>query len=259
MNKVKKILTSKVFIITLLFTAAAFLGLIGYKWLISRGTISSIAYNGFENKDNYRVYIKEYDRYVPFLVIDNEYAPGSTLLLREEILSEERRMNDYSSYYKDSEIDRFLNGEYYNTLKEIHHFIKNTPIEIYSKEAIGFSGDETEYINRHIFLLSRKELGSKYENEGKKLDYFNKAGNWISYYNGETTSWVRQGEATSWLLRTPVGAYFSAVFSATYEGTLCIGNAFSLYGIRPAFCVDSSAKIKKKEGIVNGKKVYVLE
>ena len=245
--------------ILLVLVAAAFLGLNGYKWLVNKDKISFIAYNKFKNKDDYRVYVKEDGKYVPFLVIAYEYVPGSTLLLRESILDEFRRMNDYSSYYKDSEIDRFLNGEYYNTLKEIHHFIKNTPIEIYSKEAIGFSGDETEYINRHIFLLSRKELGSEYENEGKKLDYFNKTENWISYYNGETTSWVHQGEATSWLLRTPVGAYFSAVFSATYEGTLCIGNAFSLYGIRPAFCVDSLAKIKKKEGIVNGEKVYVLE
>ena len=165
----------------------------------------------------------------------------------------------YNSYYKDSEIDRFLNGEYYSTLKEIHHLIKNTPIEIYSKDSIGFSGDETEYINRHIYLLSMKELGYEYENEGKKLDYFNKVENWISYYNGEATSWGRQGEATSWLLRTPVGAYFSAVFSVAYDGAPSIGNAFSLYGVRPAFCVDSSAKIKKKEGIIDGEKVYVLE
>ena len=259
MNKVRKILTSKAFIITLLFTVAAFLGLNGYKWFVNKDKISFIAYNKFKEEDDYRVYVKEDGKYVPFLVIANEYVPGSTLLLRESVLSELRRVNEYNSYYKDSEIDRFLNGEYYSTLKEIHHLIKNTPIEIYSKDSIGFSGDETEYINRHIFLLSMKELGYEYENEGKKLDYFNKTENRISYYNGETTSWVRQGEATSWLLRTPVGAYFSAVFSATYEGTLCIGNAFSLYGIRPVFCVDSSAKIKKKEGIIDGKKVYVLE
>ena len=261
MKKIIKTLKKEIFLmqILLVLVAAAFLGLIGYKWFMGKDTISSIVYNNFKGKDDYRVYVKEDGKYVPFLVIANEYVPGSTLLLRESILSELRRVNEYNSYYKDSEIDRFLNGEYYNKLKGIHHLIKNTPIEIYSEEAIGFSGDETEYINRHIFLLSRKELGSKYENEGKKLDYFNKAENWISYYNGETTSWVRQGEATSWLLRTPVGAYFSAVFSATYDGAVSIGNAFSLYGIRPALCVDSSTKIIEKEGIVYGKKVYVLE
>ena len=261
MKKVIKTQKKEIFLmqILLVLVAAAFLGLIGYKWFMGKDTISSVAYNKFKGKDDYRVYIKEDGKYVPFLVIANEYVPGSTLLLRESILSELRRVNEYNSYYKDSEIDRFLNGEYYSALKEIQHLIKNTSIEIYSKEAIGFSGNETEYINRHIFLLSRKELGSDFENEGKKLDYFNKTENRISYYNGEATSWVHQGEATSWLLRTPVGSYFSAVFSATYDGAVSIGNAFSLYGIRPAFCVDSSAKITKNEGIINGKKVYVLE
>ena len=250
MNKVRKILTSKAFIITLLFTVAAFLGLNGYKWFVNKDKISFIAYNKFKERDDYRVYVKEDGKYVPFLVIANEYVPGSTLLLRESILDEFRRMNDYSSYYKDSEIDRFLNSEYYNTLKEIHRLIKNTPIEIYSKEAIGFSGDETEYINRHIFLLSRKELCSDFENEGKELDYFNEVKNRISYYNGKPMSW---------LLRTPVGSYFSDVFGVIDNGGVSIGNSFNEYGIRPAFCVDSLAKIKKKEGIVYGKKVYVLE
>ena len=236
--------------ILLVLVAAAFLGLIGYKWFMGKDTISSIVYNNFKGKDDYRVYVKEDGKYVPFLVIANEYVPGSTLLLRESILSELRRVNEYNSYYKDSEIDRFLNGEYYNKLKEIHHLIKNTPIEIYSKEAIGFSGDETEYINRHIFLLSRKELCSDFENEGKELDYFNEVKNRISYYNGKPMSW---------LLRTPVGSYFSAVFGVIDNGGVSIGNSFNEYGIRPAFCVDSSAKIKKKEGIVYGEKVYVLE
>ena len=259
MNKARRVLTSKALIITILLIVGVFLGLVGYKWFVNKDKISFIAYNKFKEEDDYRVYVKEDGKYVPFLVIANEYVPGSTLLLRKSVLSELRRVNEYNSYYKDSEIDRFLNGEYYNSLKEIHHLIKNTPIEIYSEEAIGFSGDETEYINRHIFLLSMKELGYEYENEGKKLDYFNKVENWISYYNGEATSWGRQGEATSWLLRTPVGAYFSAVFSVAYDGAPSIGNAFSLYGSRPAFCVDSSAKIKKKEGIIDGKEVYFLE
>ena len=206
MNKARKVLTSKALIITILLIVGVFLGLVGYKWFVNKDKISFIAYNKFKEEDDYRVYVKEDGKYVPFLVIANEYVPGSTLLLRESILSELRRVNEYNSYYKDSEIDRFLNGEYYSTLKEIHHLIKNTPIEIYSKDSIGFSGDETEYINRHIFLLSMKELGYEYENEGKKLDYFNKVENWISYYNGEATSWGRKGEATSWLLRTPVGA-----------------------------------------------------
>ena len=250
MNKVKKILTSKAFIITLLFTVAAFLGLIAYKGFGVKDTISSIAYNSFKNKDDYRVYIKEYDRYVPFLVIDNEYAPGSTLLLREEILSEERRMNDYSSYYKDSEIDIFLNGLYYDELKAIHHLIKNTSVEIIKDEAIGSTGEGTENINRNIFLLSEKELAYSFGIEGKKLRCFCNPENRLCYLNGEPVGW---------LLRTPSVWYRSVVYGITYDGMLASDNSFSGYGIRPAFCVDSLTKIKKKEGIIDGKEVYVLE
>ena len=252
MKKIIKMQKKEIFLmqILLVLVATVFLGLIGYKWFIGKDTISSIAYNKFKEKDDYRVYVKEDGKYVPFLVIANEYVPGSTLLLRETILDEFRRMNDYSSYYKDSEIDRFLNGEYYNSLKEIHYVIKNTFVEITKEEAVGFSYDETEYIDRYVFLLSRKELDYDFENEGKKLDYFYITKNRISHY---------YGMPMSWLLRTPAIGYFSAVLAVTDDGGVSIGNSFSLYGIRPAFCVDSSAKIKKKEGIVNGKKVYVLE
>ena len=67
-----------------------------YRLLIKQGTISSIAYSSLKSKDDYRVYIKEDGKYVPFLVIDNGYDKGSTLLLREEILAETKRMNEYS-------------------------------------------------------------------------------------------------------------------------------------------------------------------
>ena len=174
MKKLIKILTSKALIIILLLIVGVFLGLVGYKWFVNKDKISFIAYNKFKNKDDYRVYVKEDGKYVPFLVIANEYVPGSTLLLRESVLDEFRRMNDYSSYYKNSEIDRFLNSEYYNSLKEIHYAIKSTSVEITKEEAVGFSYDETEYINRYVFLLSRKELDYDFENEEKNLIIFTK-------------------------------------------------------------------------------------
>ena len=252
MKKIIKTLKKEIFLmqILLVLVAAAFLGLIGYKWVMGKDTISSIVYNNFKGKDDYRVYVKEDGKYVPFLVIANEYVPGSTLLLRESILDEFRRMNDYSSYYKDSEIDIFLNGFYYDELKAIHHLIKNTSVEIIKDEAIGSTGEGTENINRNVFLLSEKELAYSFGMEGKKLRYFCNPENRLCYLNGESVGW---------LLRTPSVWYSSVVSWLSYDGKLNTGNSFSEYGIRPAFCVDSLAKIKKKEGIVYGKKVYVLE
>lgn len=221
-----------------------------YRLLIRQDTISSIAYSSLKSKDDYRVYIKEDGKYVPFLVIDNGYEKGSTLLLREEILAETKRMNEYSSYYKDSEIDRFLNGSYYENLKEIHSLIESTAVEIVKDEAIGSTGDGKEKINRNVFLLSANELGFDMEKEGKRLGYFSNPDNRICHLNGESASW---------LLRTPNTWERSVVCCLTYDGALGSWNAYTKCGIRPAFCVDSLAKIKKKAGIIEGKEVYVLE
>ena len=250
MSKLMKSLSIKGIIIILLSIISAFIGINCYITHIRQDTISSIAYSSLKSKDDYRVYIKEDGKYVPFLVIDNGYEEGSTLLLREEILAETKRMNEYSSYYKDSEIDRYLNGSYYENLKEIHSLIESTAVEIYAEASIGRSGDETENINRNIFLLSDKELSYGYGIEGKALRYFRNPDNRRSYLDG-----IPMG----WLLRTPVTSYLSAVCEVSFDGKLSLGNSFGKHGIRPAFCVDSLAKIKKKEGIIDGKKVYVME
>ena len=245
-----KSLSIKGIIIILLSIISAFIGIYCCITHIRQDTISSIAYFSLKSKDDYRVYIKEDGKYVPFLVIDNGYEEGSTLLLREEILAETKRMNEYSSYYKDSEIDRYLNGSYYENLKEIHSLIESTAVEIYAEASIGCSGDETENINRNIFLLSDKELSYGYGIEGKALRYFRNPDNRLSYLDGTPMEW---------LLRTPVTSYLSAVCEVSFDGKLSLGNSFGKHGIRPAFCVDSLAKIKKKEGIIDGKKVYVME
>ena len=250
MSKLMKSLSIKGIIIILLSIISAFIGINCYITHIRQNTISSIAYSSLKSKDDYRVYIKEDGKYVPFLVIDNGYEKGSTLLLREEILTETKKMNEYSSYYKDSEIDRFLNGSYYENLKEIHSLIESTAVEIVKDEAIGSTGDGTEKINRNVFLLSAYELGFDMEKEGKRLGYFSIPDNRICYLSGESVSW---------LLRTPDTWERSVVCCLTYDGALGSCNAYAKCGIRPAFCVDSLAKIKKKAGIVEGKEVFVLE
>lgn len=249
MDKLIKKSPSKLIIIMLVALTFAIV-VFCYRTLTSQDTISSIAYSSLKSKDDYRVYIKEDGKYVPFLVIDNGYEKGSTLLLREEILAETKRINEYSSYYKDSEIDRFLNGSYYENLKGIHYLIESTAVEIVKDEAIGSTGDGTEKINRNVFLLSAYELGFDMEKEGKRLGYFSIPDNRICYLSGESVSW---------LLRTPNIWERSVACRLTYDGALGSWNSYDQGGIRPAFCVDSLAKINKKAGIVEGKEVYALE
>lgn len=59
------------------------------------------------------VYILENDSYVPYIIISDNYS-GNTLLLRENILDDSRRFNEYSSLYENSEIDVFLNNSFIN-------------------------------------------------------------------------------------------------------------------------------------------------
>jgi len=76
------------------------------------------------------IYIKENGEYVPFLVLSNDYVNGSVLLLRQEILPEDHRMNRYSSYYNGSEIDKWLNEEYIESFGAVQSVIKETELTI---------------------------------------------------------------------------------------------------------------------------------
>ena len=53
--------------------------------------------------------------------------------------------------------------------------------------------------------------------------------------------------------------FFAVGKGIAQDGQLSSANTSDKFGIRPAFCVDSAQKIIEKEGIVNGKKVYVIE
>ena len=214
--------------------------------------ISDLAYD--ENKESgYTVYIQENSKYVPYLVLTNNYN-GNTLLLRKDILDELRAYNDYFAYYKDSIIDKYLNNEFYNLLGE-KEYIKSVNITITEENASSMD-EETEgieKIERNVFLLSVTEIVYKdltiAKKEGKALKYFNNPDNKIVYSNGEPYSW--------WL-RTPCLSYDSCPHVMFYDAKLGTLNAYDECGIRPAFCVDNNLKIKKSEGIVEGKSVYTF-
>ena len=68
----------------------------------------------YENNETsvYRVYLEENNQYVPFIVLSCANYKGC-LLLREHLLDENVNYNnaqEYASYYKDSNIDNYLNN-----------------------------------------------------------------------------------------------------------------------------------------------------
>lgn len=198
------------------------------------------------------VYVPEGDSYVPYFVVDADYD-GGTLLLRQDLLDIPMRFSDYSAYYEDSEIDQYLNSIYLDSLARIAPLIRETKVEITDNASLGVSGSGTIQILRNAFLLSCTEIciddSVNCGREGTPLRFFR---------NGAQRSASLGGTVTSWWLRSPNTYYFSCPYSVSGDGRIGSGNAYDLNGIRPAFCVDSSAAVTLHSDILDGKAVYVF-
>ena len=213
--------------------------------------ISGLAY-GQNGSADHVVYILEGDSYVPFLVLTDSYG-GNTLLLRRDVLEEPKRINEYSSFYENSEMDAYLNSEYLSKLSEIGPLIQSSEITVTDESAIGFSGTGTKTIHRRVFLLSCDEVGFGHSvnagQEGKAIDYFVPV---------ENRTANRGGVPYSWWLRTPDTYYLSCTYVIGSNNKLGATNAFDENGVRPAFCVPGSSKIERSTEIIPGQTVYVF-
>lgn len=212
--------------------------------------VSDLAYDKADSI-NY-IYVMENGKYTPFLVLTDDYN-GNTLLLRKEILDENRRINNYSSYYANSEIDLYLNEEYLKSLTEISQQVTTSNVEITSEDSLGVSGTDTETIERCVFLLSCNEVGISdsvnIASEGEVLEFFRNEENRKLYANEKSLSW--------WL-RTPNTYYLSCTFVIGDNNKLGYTNSYDQNGIRPAVCVNGDLRIELRSGIVADKMVYVF-
>ncbi len=220
-------------------------------------TLGELAYD--ENIElGYTVYLKENDTYVPYLVLTSDYNEHA-LLLRKELLEENHVFHEdgygYASYYKDSAIDRFLNEEFVLLLEpKIQEEIVESEIVITAKESIGKAGEETELIERKVFLLSYAELcftlfGATLK-EGEALSYFDNPENRIGYKNGVVDEW---------LLRSPNVCWFNMVLGINKKGGCGGAAAEKAYGVRPAFCLSNTLGVELCGDIVEGETVYVIK
>lgn len=212
--------------------------------------VSDLAY---DNTDSINlIYVLENSKYTPFLVLTDDYT-GNTLLLRKDVLEKNRRINDCSAYYANSEIDLYLNEEYLESLTEISQYVTTSKVEITSEASLGVSGVDTEIIDRSVFLLSCNEVGiSDSVNiapEGKVLKFFKNEENRRAYFNEKVSSW--------WL-RTPNTYCLSCSFVIGNNNKLGYTNSYDQNGIRPAVCVDGDMQIELKSGIVAEKMTYVF-
>ena len=224
-------------------------------------TINDISYD--VNKElGYTVYISENEQYNSYLVLTSDYY-GNVLLLRKHLLDEAMPYNGQTSvpsYYENSEIDRFLNNEFFHTLSNaVGDKIVESTVMITDVESIGCVGTDTLSIQRKIFLLSYTETAQEKSLvnaiEGTAIKYFSDD---IDAFISTTSS----GEYDSWWLRTPNTAYFNTVYGISpdgYVGVCSVGGTEGAYcnGVRPAFCLPQNTVIQQSN--INGEDVYLIQ
>lgn len=213
-------------------------------------TVADLAYT--RSGETACIFVLEHESYVPFLVLTDDYY-GKTLLLRKDVTDEPMRVNEYSSYYAQSEISLFLNNIYLSKLSELSSYIAETKLDIAANDTIGTAGTKTEKIAQKVFLLSCSEIGISESvniaNEGKALDYFKNEENRVAYKNGIPFSW--------WL-RSPHTYYTSCTHVVGANNKIGAANSYDENGIRPAFCVDGNMQIEYRDDIVPNQTVYVF-
>lgn len=225
-------------------------------------TIKEISYDD-NNEAEFRVYIQEKERYVPFLVISSNYN-GNCLLLREFLCNESVAYNEpgeYGSYYNNSIVDRYLNETYYHMFSEqLKNIIVDSTIVITPKSTIDTHKFDLEFINRKVFLLSVEEVNASLSKiamkEGEALQYFKKIENRIAYDEKFQTS--------PWMLRTPALRDSNIVIGIANNGAVGIGGISDISGlcesaIRPAFCIPSDTEIIQSNDIIEGKSVFCIK
>ena len=218
--------------------------------------LQDISYKYYKNEDEYTVMIKEQGEYVPYLVITDDYDDSETcLLLRKYLLDEYMRYGESDqfnpSYYGRSELGEYIETEFIKRFsQDMQGIILESNVEISTYDSITDLDEETEYINRKIFLLSYYEMGYEYNRtknlEGKPLEYFNSTERRIAY--------EEDGEKGEWWLRTPELRSNSVVMGVTMngEGAGCgiSGGSFDYeLGVRPAFCLPRDTSIIEVDGL----------
>jgi hypothetical protein len=226
--------------------------------------VGELAYD-VNPKLGYRVYIEESGAYVPYLVVTADYG-GSVLLVREHLLAttmpfkenegHEWKQSDYAAYYEDSSIDEYLNTDFYDTFdRSVPDAIVSSWITITDKASMSSTAAITHTIPRKVFLLSLFELtGMEFDStvpEGESLQYF------MDDYNRRYAA-LPNGEAHPSWTRTPSTKGTYTVTTIGSNGTIGAEGADVNNGIRPAFCLKESTKVKQRTDIVDGQTVYTI-
>lgn len=174
---------------------------------------------------------------------------GTWLLMKD--IYEKRVWRDSTSdadrnSYKVSDIHAYLNDTFLNLFdNDIKAQIM--PVKIPYVNGTGSGGSiasGSNGLSTQIFLLSGYEVGwtqstdQYFPIDGVCLDYFRGT----SSYDSKRVAYMN-GAVTTWWLRSPYTQGIGSVWNVGNIGATGIQGCYNSLGIRPAFILDSSAKI----------------
>ena len=235
----------------------------------SNDTIGSLAYNYTKNEEI--VYLLEDGKYIPYIVLHNNYSNNSdTLLLRKNVIGNDEYYTGYNGSimteklykshlemsnfenYENTAVDNFLLNVFPQKFEQnFLNIINNTKLTL----SLYNNGDyNNSTINRKFFILSFLELNTidTWENQSAnktRLKYFENDNRRVAKNDAGITVvyWTR---TYAWSGFGAVGLNGSIITETSSEAK---------YGVRPALTINSNTKIKKVYNQDYSKEIWILD
>lgn len=182
---------------------------------------------------------------------------NGTWLLRKDIKEERVWDSNNNNVYETSEVNTWLNGDYFSSLGTVEQgLIKWVKIP-YRKDGGYYGTDQSgaNGLSAKIFLLSGYEVGWTTSDipfspqDGVKLSYF-ESGTGTSANNKRIVN--LNGSAIYWWLRSPATNSPSGVWLVLSDGNSDFYGARRSYGIRPALVLPFTAKFNSETKVLVG-------
>lgn len=203
---------------------------------------------------------------VEYLVVNQGIPSNSNLydascdgtwLLRKDIHSNRPWDPSYVNKYESSEINTWLNGDFFNSLGNVERATVRQ-VKIPYRAGGGSGGTDQSGANGlscKVFLLSCYELGwttsnsSMYPVDGAKLDYF------IAGSAGKSLRIAHlNGTVNAWWTRSPYASGTSNAWFIQTDGNSNSSGAANSHGIRPALVLPGNALFDKTTMLLKGVK-----
>lgn len=175
-------------------------------------------------------------------------------VLRKDI-AENRMWDNSSNDYKNSDIHAYLNGSWTSRYSAgVLSQIKQVKIPYQNGTGSGSSvASGANGLSCKIFLLSGYEVGfstsdnSYFPRDGAKLSYFS-SGTGSAANNKRIANY--NGSATIWWLRSPYTYGASYVWDVYSNGDCDRGYCSTIYGVRPALVLPSTALVDQDLNLI---------